>query len=115
MITKATALELAPRRIRVNAITPGWLDTPGSAATGRMPAAAASIPLGRAAQPSEIAEIQGSSSMAGISADGVETAIAAVLGALILLFAAGYMFGFRSRRLLGITAVLSLLLRVRDF
>jgi 3-oxoacyl-[acyl-carrier protein] reductase len=56
MLTKATALELAPRRIRVNAIAPGWVDTPGNAATGRMEAVAASIPLGRVAQPSEIAE-----------------------------------------------------------
>lgn len=56
MITKATALELAPRRIRVNAIAPGWVATPGNAATGRMEAAAANIPLGRVAQPSEIAE-----------------------------------------------------------
>ncbi len=56
MLTKATALELAPRRIRVNAIAPGWVATPGNAATGRMAAAAAGIPLGRVAQPSEIAE-----------------------------------------------------------
>ena len=56
MITKSTALELASRRIRVNAIAPGWVDTPGNAATGRMQAAAATIPLGRVAEPSEIAE-----------------------------------------------------------
>jgi NAD(P)-dependent dehydrogenase (short-subunit alcohol dehydrogenase family) len=55
MLTKATALELAPRRIRVNAIAPGWVATPGNAATGRMDAAAAGIPLGRVAQPEEIA------------------------------------------------------------
>jgi NAD(P)-dependent dehydrogenase (short-subunit alcohol dehydrogenase family) len=55
MITKATALELAPRKIRVNAIAPGWVATPGNAATGRIEAAAAGIPLGRVAQPEEIA------------------------------------------------------------
>lgn len=54
-ITKTLALELAGRGIRVNAIAPGWVDTPGNAATGRMDAAAASIPLGRVAQPREIA------------------------------------------------------------
>ncbi|GLY06557.1 MULTISPECIES: SDR family oxidoreductase [Actinoplanes] len=56
MLTKSLALELAPARIRVNGIAPGWVATPGNAATGRMDAAAASIPLGRVAQPEEIAE-----------------------------------------------------------
>ena len=45
MLTKELALELAPRGIRVNGIAPGWVDTPGNAATGRMAEAAASIPL----------------------------------------------------------------------
>lgn len=56
MLTKGLALEVAHRDIRVNAIAPGWVATPGNAATGRMDAAAAGIPLGRVAQPEEIAE-----------------------------------------------------------
>ncbi|MDA3623908.1 SDR family NAD(P)-dependent oxidoreductase [Saccharopolyspora sp. WRP15-2] len=55
MLTKELALELAPQRIRVNAIAPGWVDTPGNRATGRMAAAASSVPLGRVAAPEEIA------------------------------------------------------------
>jgi len=55
MLTKSLALEFAHEGIRVNAIAPGWVDTPGNRATGRMDSAAASIPLGRVAQPSEIA------------------------------------------------------------
>ncbi|QNG36793.1 SDR family oxidoreductase [Geodermatophilaceae bacterium NBWT11] len=54
-ITKSLAIELAPDAIVVNAVAPGWVDTPGNAATGRMAAAAATIPLGRVAQPDEIA------------------------------------------------------------
>jgi len=56
MITKATALELAEQGIRVNALAPGWVHTPGNMATGRLEAAAAAIPLGRVADPAEIAE-----------------------------------------------------------
>lgn len=56
MLTKSLALELAPFGIRVNGIAPGWVETPGNAATGRMAAAAAAIPLGRVAQPAEIAD-----------------------------------------------------------
>jgi hypothetical protein len=55
MLTKELALELAPHRIRLNAIAPGWVDTAGNRATGRMAAAAASIPLGRVATAEEIA------------------------------------------------------------
>jgi 3-oxoacyl-[acyl-carrier protein] reductase len=55
MLTKELALELAPRGIRVNAIAPGWVNTPGNAATGRMAAAASGVPLRRVAQPEEIA------------------------------------------------------------
>lgn len=56
MLTKALALELARYGTRVNAIAPGWVDTPGNMATGRMEHAAQTVPLGRVAQPEEIAE-----------------------------------------------------------
>jgi NAD(P)-dependent dehydrogenase (short-subunit alcohol dehydrogenase family) len=55
ILTKSMSLELADRGIRVNAIAPGWVDTPGNKATGRMEQASATIPLGRVAQPREIA------------------------------------------------------------
>ena len=54
-VTKSLAIELAPDGIVVNAVAPGWVETPGNAATGRMADAAAGIPLRRVAQPDEIA------------------------------------------------------------
>lgn len=56
MLTKALALELASEGIRVNGIAPGWVETPGNAATGRIEEARGAIPLGRVALPSEIAD-----------------------------------------------------------
>src|SRR5437868_14403589 len=57
-LTRAMALELAPYRVRVNAIAPGLTDTAqpryGSSET-EIAETARSIPLGRMAQPDEIA------------------------------------------------------------
>ena len=53
-LTRSLAVELAPE-ITVNAVAPGWVDTPGNAATGRMEGAAQAIPLRRVAQPAEVA------------------------------------------------------------
>ena len=56
MLTRALGRELASRGIRVNGIAPGWVDTERNRAGGRMEAALADVPLGRAATPEEIAE-----------------------------------------------------------
>ncbi len=57
-LTATMALELAPHGITVNAVGPGWVDTPINARFLRTPeeraAVAASIPLGRIARPEEI-------------------------------------------------------------
>jgi meso-butanediol dehydrogenase/(S,S)-butanediol dehydrogenase/diacetyl reductase len=57
--TRSLALELAPRRIRVNSISPGAVDTPLAAATSGTPVIArafrAAIPMGRFGKPDEIA------------------------------------------------------------
>lgn len=59
-LTRVFAMELAPRKIRVNAVAPGMTETEGFTAMG-MPdemktAMAASIPLGRIGQPEDIAQ-----------------------------------------------------------
>ncbi|WP_027351045.1 SDR family NAD(P)-dependent oxidoreductase [Halotalea alkalilenta] len=55
-IAKSLAIELADQGIVVNAIAPGWVDTPGTRAGGRLEAGIQAVPLKRAAQPEEIAE-----------------------------------------------------------
>lgn len=53
------ALELAEKRIRVNVIEPGWIDTPGERqyhSEEKLQAEAAKLPLGRLGRPEEIAK-----------------------------------------------------------
>lgn len=58
-MAKTAALELAPFRIRVNLIQPGWTDTPGERKFSdeeALKAAGAMIPFGRLGTPEEMAE-----------------------------------------------------------
>lgn len=59
-LVRSLALELAPRRIRVNAVSPGVIDTPAYAKLGITPDTIAAwgeeVPLGRVGTPSDIAE-----------------------------------------------------------
>jgi glucose 1-dehydrogenase len=57
-MARTAALELAPHRIRVNIIYPGWTDTPGERkffSEEVMQRASKSLPCGRLARPEEIA------------------------------------------------------------
>jgi 3-hydroxybutyrate dehydrogenase len=69
-LVKCLALELAPRRVTVNAVCPGWVDTPMAAADVEATAAtrgvgadavraeaAGGIPLGRFVDPAEVAAL----------------------------------------------------------
>lgn len=60
MLTKSFAVELAPHRIRVNAVSPGFIETPMTASlftdgNGARERALAATPLGRLGRPEDIA------------------------------------------------------------
>lgn len=59
-LTRSTALEWAPSGVRVNAIAPGWIDTPMNRAEREDPGLErrilSQIPLGRWGRPEEIAD-----------------------------------------------------------
>lgn len=58
-LTRAAALEYAADGIRVNAVTPGFVDTPmiSERTRARLPDVRAAHPLGRIATPEEVAEV----------------------------------------------------------
>jgi 3-oxoacyl-[acyl-carrier protein] reductase len=55
-LTRSLAVELSEDNITVNAVAPGWVDTPGTRAGGRIEEAIKTVPLSRAARPDEIAD-----------------------------------------------------------
>lgn len=55
-LVRSVAATVASDDIYVNGLAPGWINTPGNKATGRMVGADKKIPLGRIAEPAEIAE-----------------------------------------------------------
>jgi 3-oxoacyl-[acyl-carrier protein] reductase len=55
-LTRTLGTDLARHGVTVTAVAPGWVDTAGNRATGRMVGVEASIPVGRVASPEEIAD-----------------------------------------------------------
>jgi glucose 1-dehydrogenase len=58
-MARTWALELAPNRIRVNVVEPGWVDTPGErnfATEAQIQSEGEKLPLGRLGHPEEIAK-----------------------------------------------------------
>ncbi|MFQ5731139.1 MAG: SDR family NAD(P)-dependent oxidoreductase [Planctomycetaceae bacterium] len=58
-MARTAAIELAPHRIRVNIIHPGWIDTPGERkffTEDQLANGAAKLPFGRLGQPEEVAK-----------------------------------------------------------
>ncbi|MCH7685507.1 MAG: SDR family oxidoreductase, partial [Planctomycetes bacterium] len=56
---RTAAIELAPHRIRVNIVHPGWIDTPGERkffSEEQIAAGAKKLPFGRLGRPEEIAK-----------------------------------------------------------
>jgi 3-oxoacyl-[acyl-carrier protein] reductase len=57
-LTRTMAATLAPRKIRVNAVAPGAVDTEGMRANGdRLEQSRARAPFARVADPAEIADL----------------------------------------------------------
>ncbi len=55
--TKSLAAEMAPHGVNVNAISPGWVATERAVSGGRFYEGLKHVPLGRGAQPEEVAQI----------------------------------------------------------
>lgn len=59
-LVRSMALDFAPSGVRVNAVCPGWVDTPllrGSTTEAQREIIARTVPMGRLAQPEDVAEI----------------------------------------------------------
>jgi len=56
-LTRALAIELAPRKITVNSVCPGATETPGTGRISQNKETAKSIPLGRVGKPADIAAL----------------------------------------------------------